>query len=952
MTHNSLKFVLLAVLFALAAPLQSAVVIARSDEAMLRAASAVITGTVAEVYPRLNDRGDIETVARIVVDEAIKGGIAAGDIVDVVQFGGSMNGRFQAQSGAPRYDAGARYFVVLDRDGRGQWTTFDLALGQFRFVDRGGKELLVRDTHDIGGWMENGELFQDHDRSAAEFLAFARGVAKTVAGPRIAPDAFRAVPLVLDFDLKGTSQTAVNTWHGGAAAMNDTVIATPASGDVKDLSDGESRVIADDPHGDVSGSCCPGVVATAFFGCGPCNNATFNGETYTGINAADVVVNDGVSSATLSAGNFLSAMVHEFGHTFGFRHSNQNASNGACASPLPCSSSAIMNSSIIGGLNGTLQSWDLDAANEVYGDGSRQSTFTGTQYVFTLGNPARRPSPMTWRISQAACTAPSISTQPQNQTINSGQQANLSVVAAGTGPFTYLWYTGTPPSGPVAPGPNNTGSTYNPSPSATTTYWVRVTNSCGTIDSAVATVTVNAAGCTPASINTQPQNQTITSGQQASLSVVAGGTAPFTYLWHTGTPPGGPAAPGTNNGSTYNPAPTSTTTYWVTVTNSCGSIDSAVATVTVNPATGCTPPSITTQPNGSTITAGQFAGLSVGAAGTSPFTFQWFIGQPGDTSTQVGTGQNINVSPSQTTSYWVRVTGQCSPPADSRSVVVTVNAAVCVPPSVVNDPPDQTITAGTAATLFVGYTGSTSTVTWFRGVQGDTSTPIGNGQSVSTGTLTSNAQFWAQLVNSCGTAKSRTVTISVVSACVAPAITSVAITPATIAPGGTVTLTVGATGTGLQYQWYRGTSPDTSNPVPNGNTAVATDTPAATTSYFVRVSNSCGTKDSDPVRVTVSNACLPPTVTAITDDPTISSNTTVTLVVTAAGDVALHYQWFRGSAGDTTSPVGTDSASFTSSALFTDAKFWVKVTNACAPPANSKTVNVTVIPARHRATRK
>jgi hypothetical protein len=467
---------------------------------------------------------------------------------------------------------------------------------------------------------------------------------------------------------------------------------------------------------------------------------------------------------------------------------------------------------------------------------------------------------MTWRISQAACTAPSVSTQPQSQTINSGQQATLSVVAAGTGPFTYLWYTGAPPSGPVAPGPNNTSATYNPSPTATTTYWVRITNSCGTIDSGVATVTVNQ--------------------------------------------------------------------------------------------TSCTPPSITTQPTGGTITVGQFANLSAGATGTAPLTFQWYTGNAPDTSNPVAVGQSINVQPGQTTSYWVRVTGQCGSPADSRAATVTVNAATCTPPVIVNEPPDQQITAGTSATLFVGYTGTTATVTWFRGAQNDTSTPIGTGQSVSTGVLTSNAQFWAQLVNSCGTAKSRTVTISVVTACVPPAIASADAAPKNVAPGGTVTLTAAATGTGLQFQWYRGISPDISNPVPDGNTAVATDTPPASTSYFVRVSNSCGTKDSAPISVIVSAACLSPAVTQITADQTISSNTSVTLKVTAAGDATLHYLWYRGASGDTTSPVGTDSDSFTSGALFTDTQFWVKVTNACAPPANSKTVNVTVIQARHRAARK
>ncbi|HKS22149.1 MAG TPA: hypothetical protein VJZ76_05090 [Thermoanaerobaculia bacterium] len=852
-----LKLAFLVSFLAVVVPLHAAVVIAPSDETMIRTAPAIVTGTVVNIYVRHDDRGNIETVSRILVDESIKGTVAAGDTIDVVQFGGWLDGRFQVQSGAPTYELGARYLVVLDRNGRGQWTTFDLALGQFRFLFRDGRQRLARDTHDIDGWTESGQPFHDEDRPAAEFLSFAREIAKSPQAQwqlKLSP-----APHVLDFNLTSTSQTAVNTWHGAAAAMNDTISGSPATGDVKDLNDSEARVIADDPHGDVSGTCCPGVVGTAFFG--GSGSHTFLGETYFTLTVADIVINDGVSSGNISAGSFQTALTHEFGHTWGFRHSNQNASNGSCALPLPCDTNAVMNSSVVSGLNGTLQNWDKDAANEAYVDGTRQATFTGTQYMYAIGGqPARRPSTLSWRISQSACTAPTINTQPQSQTINSGQQANLSVSASGTATLTYLWYTGTPPSGPVAPGPNNTSTTYQPSPTSTTTYWVRVTNSCGHIDSGVATVTVNQTGCTPPSISTQPQSQAITSGQQANLTV---------------TP-----------------------------------------------------------------------------AGTGPFTYQWFVGNPPNTSTPAGATQSISPSPTQTTNYWVRVTGQCGTPADSNAATVTVSAG-CSVPFVVNDPPDQSITSGSSTSLFVGYSGTTSTVTWYRGAAPDQSNPVFVGQSFVTGPLTQTTQFWARVSNNCGSANSRTVTIVVTSACVPPAITLADANPKNVAPGGTVTLTVQATGTGLQFQWYRGTAPDLSNPVAGATTSTATDTPQASTSYFVHVSNACGSKDSASINVTVTTtpACTPPSITGISDDTTVSSNQTATLVVAAAGDPTLHYQWFHGPSGNTSTPVGTDSPTFVTASLFADSEFWVKVSSSCAPPANSRTVKVSVIPAKRRAAR-
>jgi hypothetical protein len=92
------------------------------------------------------------------------------------------------------------------------------------------------------------------------------------------------------------------------------------------------------------------------------------------------------------------------------------------------------------------------------------------------------------------CNTPFISSlstsQPQSQTINRGTTTKLSVTALGTGPFAYQWYRGT------------TGNTQFPVDGATSrefttpalqnqeTYWVRVSNPCGTADSNPATVSV------------------------------------------------------------------------------------------------------------------------------------------------------------------------------------------------------------------------------------------------------------------------------------------------------------------------------------------------------------------------------------------------------------------------------------------------------------------------------
>ena len=113
---------------------------------------------------------------------------------------------------------------------------------------------------------------------------------------------------------------------------------------------------------------------------------------------------------------------------------------------------------------------------------------------------------------------------------------------------------------------------------------MRVSNAFGTSDSSTATVTVNApppAGVAP-SITLQPQDQTINSGQTATLVFAASGTSPLSYQWYVG-PSGATSSPvaGATSPSFTTPALTATTSYWVRVSNPFGAASSSTATVTV-----------------------------------------------------------------------------------------------------------------------------------------------------------------------------------------------------------------------------------------------------------------------------------------------------------------------------------------------------------------------------------
>ena len=212
--------------------------------------------------------------------------------------------------------------------------------------------------------------------------------------------------------------------------------------------------------------------------------------------------------------------------------------------------------------------------------------------------------------------APTITTQPANQSVLAGQTATFSVVATGTAPLSYQWQkNGANITGATSSSYTTPGTTTSDSGSA---FDVVISNSAGTVTSNAATLTVTAAAVTP-TITTQPRNQTVTTGQTATFSVVATGTTPLTYKWQkNGANIAGATA------SSYTTAATTTadsgTKFDVVVSNSAGNVTSAAATLTVN--TAAVGPTISTQPVNQTVTAGQTATFAVVATG-APLSYQW-----------------------------------------------------------------------------------------------------------------------------------------------------------------------------------------------------------------------------------------------------------------------------------------------------------------------------------------
>jgi hypothetical protein len=120
-------------------------------------------------------------------------------------------------------------------------------------------------------------------------------------------------------------------------------------------------------------------------------------------------------------------------------------------------------------------------------------------------------------------------------------------------------------------------------PTTTTTY--TVTRSTATCNSPATTVTVTV--FTPIAITTQPVSRTVCEGANVTFSVVTSGNYQ-SYQWQVSTPavPAFTNIPGANSASiTLNAvtAAMSGNQYRVIVTNTCNTVTSSAATLTVNP---------------------------------------------------------------------------------------------------------------------------------------------------------------------------------------------------------------------------------------------------------------------------------------------------------------------------------------------------------------------------------
>jgi hypothetical protein len=163
-----------------------------------------------------------------------------------------------------------------------------------------------------------------------------------------------------------------------------------------------------------------------------------------------------------------------------------------------------------------------------------------------------------------------------------------------------------------------------------------------------------------------------------------------------------------------------------------------------------------------------------------------------------------------------------------------------------------------------------------------------------------------------------------------------------ITAGQSTTLSATTSAAGATFQWYRGASGVTTDPVVGATASSVEVTPAVTTQYWVRVSNDCFHSDSSASTVTVSS-CIPPSITAEPLSSQVNQGAGATLSVTVSG-TASAFQWYLGASGNTSAPIAGATASSLTVHPSSTTQYWVRVSSACGSD-DSAAATVTVVPA-------
>jgi hypothetical protein len=443
------------------------------------------------------------------------------------------------------------------------------------------------------------------------------------------------------------------------------------------------------------------------------------------------------------------------------------------------------------------------------------------------------------------------------------------------------------------------------------TYACIVSNACASTISQSASLSLSQ----PVALTRQPEPVTVCDGQSVTMHVEANGTGPFTYQWRLG----GALLP-----QQVSPALELVATsamagsYDCIVTNSCGSVQSAPADLTV-----LTRPIISVQPLTALACPGATAAFAVAVLNDANAAYQWrFQGQaiPGEVAS---TFVRNNVSAGDAGSYDCIISNECGSTTSSPAVLA-LNAA----PTILASPASRQVCPGEPFELDVQASGVPGpTFRWFLNgneLVGQTAARLSVGAASS-----ANAGSYRCVVsNECGTAQTSDVGVFLLDP---PSVTSQPLDQAEC-DGRSATFAVVASGTGpLHYQWRLNGSPIDGANLPTYSCPAG---PASVGTYDCIVDNSCGQVTSQSARLRIRQS---PNVVTHPASLSVCEGASALFVIDAAGEMPLVFQWRHNGVelpGETTASLSIAAAARTEAGLYD-----CVISNACG----SVTTNAAVL---------
>jgi len=520
---------------------------------------------------------------------------------------------------------------------------------------------------------------------------------------------------------------------------------------------------------------------------------------------------------------------------------------------------------------------------------------------------------------------PVITSQPQSTNIFATQKALFSISASGASTLSYQWKTNG-----VSTGTNGPALSVGPAPVAWNgmTVLCVVSDLAGSVTSSVATLTV---GADPV-ISAQPQNATTGVGLTASFSVTATGQSALSYQWSRN----GSAIGGATSSSFTTPATTAANngdTYFVTVTDTAGSLQSANATLTVTNIVSPPDPVITSQPQSTNIFVSQSALFKITATGGSTLAYQW-------KTNGVATGTNgpaFSIGPCPIAFNGLAVLCAVSDLAGSiTSSIATLG--VGADPVISTQPANATVSVGNTATFSVTATGQTSlSYQWSKNgvaIGGATSSSY---TTPATTLSDNNSQFFVTVTDSAGSLQSANATLTVIGP--DPVITS---QPKSTNVFSTqlALFRISASGaTTLSYQWKT----NAVNAGTNGPALSLGPCPTVWSGMTVLciVSDVAGSVTSSTATLTVSPD---PVISVQPHNASSGVNQQAAFSVTASGQTALSYQWSRNGAAIGGATLSSYTTPLLSSINNGDAYFADVTDSAGTLRSASATLTITNIP--------